>query len=160
MIKKLITLVLLMLVGVAIYYTWVTVLAGDNVKLYFATKDGMALKIEERKIKGDIIKGSLEALIAGPTKPGLVATIPEGVKVLNINITEKLCVVNFNEKLVTNHWGGSTGELLTIYSIVNTLTQFSNIDQVQILIEGQKIETLAGHMILDESLKANKELVQ
>ncbi|MCK4259317.1 MAG: GerMN domain-containing protein [Halanaerobiales bacterium] len=158
--KKFISLVLVVIIAVGIYYVWWTFLAGGNVKLYFAVEDGAGLRAESRKVMGDLKEGALEELIKGPANSKLSTTIPNEVRVLNIKVTDELCVVNFNEKLVTNHWGGSTGEILTVYSIVNTLCQFRDIERVQILVEGKKIETLAGHLILNESLEFNERVLK
>ena len=55
--------------------------------------------------------------------------------------------VDFSRDLQTKHPGGSGGELLTIYSIVDTLTtNFDQIHQVKILVEGSEVLTLAGHI--------------
>ena len=158
--KKLLVCSLLIIVGLGIYFLWVNYFRGAIVQLYFATKSGMYLDVEQRPVRGDKVLGALEELIQGPKNSDLSATIPPGVQVLSVRIVDNLALVNFNEKLVTNHWGGSTGELLTIYSIVNTVGQFSPIERVQILVEGQKIETLAGHFFLKESLEVKGELVK
>ena len=57
-------------------------------------------------------------------------------------------VVNFSKELQTNFVGGSTGEEMLVGSIVNTLTEFSEVKNVHILVEGKNIETLSGHMDL------------
>lgn len=160
MIRRLLSLLILILVGIGGYFLWTTYLSGDPVQLYFSTKDGMNLVIEERIVRGDRMKAAMEELIRGPHRSDLSATIPEGVALLSIKLDQGLCIVNFNENLVKNHWGGSTGELLTVYSIVNTLCQFPGVERVQLLIEGQKVETLAGHLTLNESLEADPELVK
>lgn len=160
MIKRLLGLLVLILIVIGGYYLWTTYIAGESVKLYFATKDGMNLSVEERKVQGDRMKSAVEELIRGPKRSDLAATIPQGVTLLSLKVDQGLCTVNFNENLIKNHWGGSTGELLTVYSIVNTLSQFPGVEKVQLLIEGQKVETLAGHLMLDESLEADLELVK
>lgn len=160
MIRKLRYLIVLIIVAIGIYILWMFIFNGSSVKLYFATKDGMYLTEEDRNINGDKIEGALDALIAGPKRSNLSPTIPEEVQVLSYKLTEGLLVVNFNEKLITNHWGGSTGELLTVYSIVNTLCQFSEIERVQILVEGRKVETLAGHFVLEDSITPDYKMIK
>ncbi len=160
MIQKFKYLIALVLIAVGIYIAWMFVFSGNSVKLYFATKDGMYLSAENRKIRGDQLEGAIEALLAGPEKSNLSPTIPKEVELLNVKKVEDLVVVNFSEKLVTNHWGGSTGELLTVFSIVNTLCQFNDVTRVQILIEGRKVETLAGHFVLEDSLTVNEDLIK
>ena len=48
---------------------------------------------------------------------------------------------------------------MTVYSIVNSLTQFEDIEKVQILIAGEEIETLAGHMDLAYPLERDESLI-
>ena len=89
----------------------------------------------------------LEELIRGPGG-ALAPTIPEGARVRQLYIDgEGTAYVDFTRELQANHPGGTAGELLTIYSIVDTLA--SNLEQVkrvQLLVEGAEITTLAGHI--------------
>ena len=48
---------------------------------------------------------------------------------------------------------------MLIGSIVNTLTDFPEVEKVQILIEGASVETLSGHMDLSEPLTRMTELL-
>lgn len=158
---KITSILILVVIGLGLYFIWLNFYNGSAIKLYFARNDGMGLQVEKRPVKGDSKEEAIKALIAGPENKNLAPTLPEGVKLLSLKVRDDgLCLVNFNESLVENHWGGSTGELLTVYSIVNTLTQFPDVDRVQILIEGRKLDTLAGHLILNESLKTNEKIVK
>ena len=50
--------------------------------------------------------------------------------------------------------GGSEAELLTVYSVVNSLTaNFPAVKRVQILIEDRPAPTLAGHVDLTRPLR-------
>ncbi len=44
-------------------------------------------------------------------------------------------------------------ESLTVYAIVNTLTEIAGIERVQILIENERSDTLTGHINLTEPLQ-------
>lgn len=130
------------------------------VVLYFAGGDGNLVP-EQRQIAKlpGIARQSMEELCLGPQVKGLTATIPAGTRLLDINIKDGLCTVNFSKEMVTNHPGGSAGESCTVYSIVNTLTQFPAIRKVIILIEGRVVETLAGHLELSAPLERNSEIL-
>ncbi|KNZ68325.1 Lipoprotein LpqB, GerMN domain-containing protein [Thermincola ferriacetica] len=139
--------------------------ARETVKivLYYADKDGEYLKAQTMRIpkKEGIARAALEELIKGPRKgDGLQRTIPSGTKLKDINIENGLCTVDFSKELRDNHWGGSTGELLTVYSIVDVLTQFPTVEKVQILIDGQKVDTLAGHMDLSKPFERNTDIIK
>jgi germination protein M len=131
--------------------------------LYFANESGEKLVKEERSIetaKGDISVIILEELIKGPLTPGLNRTVPAGVKVLGVSVNNGIAAVDFSEEIRTRHWGGSTGEILTVYSIVNTLTELPEIEQVRFLIEGEEIETLTGHLDLSQPVYPDEGLIK
>ncbi len=133
-----------------------------TVALYFADQSGDYLKTETREITmvPGLARAVVGELIKGPQEDGLSTTIPEGTRLLDINIADGLCTVDLSREFRDNHWGGSSGEILTVYSLVNTLTQFSTVDQVEILIEGQKIDTLAGHMDLSVPVSRNSQMIK
>ncbi len=134
--------------------------------LYFADPDEQFLKAEERvlpihKTTLENARAAIEALISGP-KGNFSRTIPEGTKLLSIYFTpDNTAYVDFDETITEKHPGGSASELLTIYSIVNTLTlNFSEIDNVNILVSGRERKTLAGHVAIQRPFSANLLLVR
>jgi spore germination protein GerM len=141
--------------------------AVRELKLFFGNVEGKALEAEKRTIKKGPprgvevkIKEALEALIEGP-KSALNSTMPEGTRLLSVEIKDRTAHVNFNGAIIENHPGGSSGELQTIYSIVNTITlNFPEIEAVQILVEGSKRETLAGHIIINFPIGPNKKMIK
>jgi germination protein M len=74
--------------------------------------------------------------------------IPEGTELLNVFMTNAgIVYLNLNRNLQDRHIGGLTAELATVTSLVNTvLFNFKEVKQVQLLVEGAEIETLAGHI--------------
>jgi len=81
--------------------------------------------------------------------------------VLGITVDESaLAVVNFSKEIVTAHWGGSMGEIMTVYSVVNTLALFPDIEQVKFLVEGEEVETLTGHLDMSGPLEPDWGLVE
>ena len=133
-----------------------------SVALYFTDAGGDCLKVEKREIPlvTGLARATVLELIAGPRQKGLVKTVPEGTKLLDINIQDSLCTVNLSKEFRDNHWGGSSGEMLTVYSIVNTLTQFPTVEKVELLVEGQKIDSLAGHMDLSVPVSRNSQIIK
>jgi spore germination protein GerM len=131
-------------------------------KVYFSDQDAMFLVPEEQKIAKDNRSQAellVDRLIAGPTEKDHGPVIPEGTKLLSLEIVDGIAYVNFSREAKTNHWGGSAGENMTIYSVVNTLTQLPEVDRVQFLIEGEKEESIWGHSYTMEPFEFNKELL-
>lgn len=119
--------------------------------LYFANTDGTGLTTERRLVELEANKSKertmLEQLILGPEEEGLFATIPDSTKINDVTTTnDGICYVNLSQDFVTKHGGGSTDELLTIYSIVNSLCELDHIDKVQFLIEGERLNEFKGHL--------------
>ena len=139
----------------------------QSVKLYFASEKGTTLTVETREITA--VSGELEQarlviqeLIAGPFTNNLGSTIPPGTKLREIYLDGNGgAYVDFSREIQDNHPGGSTGEMLTIFSVVNTLIEnFPPIKKVQILVEGKEISTLAGHIDTSMPFKKNEEIFQ
>ncbi|MBM4314717.1 MAG: GerMN domain-containing protein [Deltaproteobacteria bacterium] len=102
----------------------------------------------------------VKALMAG-SKTGLVGTFPEKTELRSIKLEGKdMLLVNFRESLVANHPGGSAAEMVTIYSLTNTLTvNIPAVKRVKILIEGKERESLKGHIGLKNPFTINQELI-
>jgi len=129
-----------------------------EVKLFFADNDASSLLPEKRFIRlGSGVRADavalMEELIKGPQLEGLSPTIPADTRLLDAFNMADVLVLDFSQELQANHSGGSAGELTTVYSIVNTMTQnLRGIKKVQILIEGQEVDSLAGHLDLTRPL--------
>jgi spore germination protein GerM len=126
--------------------------AYKTVNLFFADESGKGLSAERRRIKKTLpdeeIKETLSALISGP-EGALTQTIPPGTRLISVKVKDAIAYVNLSEEASSNHPGGSRSELLTIYSIVNTVAlNFPQARKVQLLIEGETVETLAGHILI------------
>ncbi|MCL6580082.1 MAG: GerMN domain-containing protein [Firmicutes bacterium] len=133
-------------------------------RLYFGDKEAMWLLPEDRTVKADPGKTYeqvvVEQLIAGPKLEGHVRTIPEGVQLLSLEIVEGVAYVNFSKEIQTKHWGGSTGEMFTIMSVVNSLTESPNVKAVQFLVEGKRVESLVGHADTTKPIERNEDLIK
>lgn len=135
-----------------------------SVRIYFSNEEGKALKAEERDIaKGTLsieIREAIHALISGP-KGSLTVTVPDGTRLLSIEVKDTVAFLNFSKEISDKHPGGSSAELQTIYSVVDTVTlNFPEIKKVQLLIEGKKVKTLAGHIDISFPLGPNKDLIK
>ena len=132
-----------------------------EISIYFATDEAMYLTSEKRVIKSEnLYQNAIKELMTGPNNPANSRTIPDEVELKDIKIVNGEARVNFNRALIDNHWGGSTGERMTVYSVVNTLTQFEEIEEVTFLVEGEEIKTLVGHMDLTKPLTWNEEIIK
>jgi spore germination protein GerM len=137
-----------------------------QVHLYFSDKDNQFLMAEERVLKSPqspefFARSIVEALIKGPQQ-GLARTIPAETAVRAVYLTPQgICYVDLTSGVSENHPGGIKSELLSIYSIVNSLVlNVTEIESVKILINGNESMTLAGHIDLQLPIKANMLLIR
>lgn len=136
--------------------------SGREILVYYATPDAMGLVGLPVRVPRDEVtpQGVLNALFHGPRQlNGYWNPIPAGAEVQWVQVRGSLATVSLNRALVDNHPGGSAGELLTVYSMVHTLAQLPGIERVQFLVEGQRVETLAGHLALDRPLTPDPGMI-
>lgn len=134
--------------------------------LYFSDTDNQFLIAEERSLKHPenpafFAKSIVQALIRGPQQ-GLVRTVPQNTKIRAIYVTQEgVCYIDMTAAIVDQHPGGIKSELLTVYSIVNSVVlNVPEIETVKILINGSEATTLAGHIDLQVPVKANMLLIR
>ena len=133
-----------------------------EVNLYFSDSQAMYLVLEKRKISQipSLARQAVIELIKGPENSELYPTIPEGTKVNELYIAGDIAYIDLSEEISKNHPGGSSGELMTVYSIVNTLTEIPPIKGVQILVEGNEMKSLAGHIDISIPLLRDEDLIK
>lgn len=123
-----------------------------GVTIYFPDANGEKLIPTQRQInlsREDKYQAVVQALIDGPIsdKEGIYI-MPKDTQVLSVKVKDNIATVDFNKAFKTNFTGGSTGELMLIGSIVNSLTEFTEIKAVRFTVEGKVLEALDGHLDL------------
>lgn len=130
-----------------------------EIKLYFLDPEGNNLIPEKRYITKygnitDHIKIALLELSRGP-QTGLIPTVPQGIDIREVFVDEKQCAyIDLGRSIIQNHSGGTTGEMFTIISIVNTLAESfpKSIRKVRFLIDGREARTIAGHVDISKPI--------
>ncbi len=133
----------------------------QNIVLYFS--DGTNLVEEERSIQ---VKQSqtleyqiVEQLILGPYNSELQAVIPAETKIRDIKTEEDICYVNLSGEFISKTAGDNNNNLLSVYSIVNSLTSLDNVNKVQFLIDGEKIAEIPGQPDFSKTYEKNEEII-
>ncbi len=133
----------------------------QTVKLYFADNSGK-LVAEERLIE---VKQSLtlenqivEQLIEGPEKSTLSPVIPSSTQIKDIKTEDGICYVNLTQAFIRNT--SPSTEKITIYSIVNSLTELDNVNKVQFLIEGEKLSEYGGDIDFSKPFERDEALIR
>jgi spore germination protein GerM len=140
--------------------------AAENVvHLYFTDRRGPFLHAQERVFSrpADPLafgREILTMLIRGP-RGELGRTLPVESEVRAFFIDDGTAVVDFTDAIREQHPGGCRTELLTIFSIVNSLVlNMDGVESVRILIDGREPDTLAGHIDLHPAYAADMLLVR
>lgn len=125
-----------------------------EVSLYFVDETADQLAVETRSVVNQtgLAKTTLQELLTGPATEALSSYIPAGTTVQSINIEDSgLCTVDFSKEL-QNAELNSSEEKYVIESILNTLSQFDAVNTVQIRINGNVVNSLAGHWDISKPL--------
>ena len=90
-----------------------------------------------------------------------ISPVPPESRIREIWVAQSgVAYIDFYQSFFDFSGGGSLNELHTVYSIVATLTEsFPEIFAVQFLVEGEQIETLAGHVDLSRPLQPSADWV-
>ncbi|MCE5286439.1 MAG: GerMN domain-containing protein [Pelosinus sp.] len=133
-----------------------------KITIYHAAADALYLVPEVHVVPRQSANAekALELLLAGTQSRDLVAVMPQGTKLRGVTIKNHIAYADFSEALVKNHGGGSQTELLIVGAIVNTLTEFPDIQKVQILVDGKKIDTISGHLDSGEPFSRFERLIK
>ena len=126
-----------------------------EVVLFFQKSDEDLLGPEKRLILPgtsvvDQGKQVVAELIAGPRAKGLLPTIPEGTTILGLYLDRKgTAFLDLSDEFASSHPEGSSEELATVFSIVDSLTyNLPEIKRVRFLVGGEERETLNSHLDL------------
>jgi len=131
--------------------------ASKVVTLFFLSEEDNLFHPEQRQIltSPSVVQEAEQVvaeLIKGSDK-GYLSSLPPETKLRQLFITkEGVAYVDFSRELYEKLPSGSSAELATVYSIVNSLTyNFNPIKKVFILVEGGEKETLGGHISLRQA---------
>lgn len=145
---------------------------GDDIKsrdvlLYFSDDQAMYLAGEKRSLKNPTAKSIVEELIKGPSVKNteakkLYATLPVDLEVINVLVKENIAYVNFKGNVIQKMQGGSSGEGMALFSIINTLVldKELGITKVQFLLDGQKSDSIKGHYDVSQPMSEDKEMIK
>jgi len=131
-----------------------------SVQLVFVSADAMSMITEQRQLPAsnrleEELRAVLDALCAGPQTRGAVGPIPRGARPLAVFYDERqgAVLVDFSRELRDNHPGGSAAERATVDAILRTIAlNFPEVRACTLLVAGEQVETLAGHLALDQPL--------
>lgn len=101
-------------------------------------------------------KEVLNTLLAGPVDPEARTLPPDAALLAFYLLPDGTAIADFSEALGTSIPSGIQSEQLAVDSIVKTLqANVPNVQRLKILIHGQEVDTLAGHLDLTQTFRVN-----
>jgi spore germination protein GerM len=129
-----------------------------GVSLYFVSEDGMRLVTVDREVPyAPTAIEQARIILAeqlGPAPEPYEQAIPPGTTLRAVFVTpEGDAFVDLSKEVTSAHPGGSLDEAFTVYAVVNALTvNLPAIARVQLLVEGEEVDTIAGHIDVRQPL--------
>lgn len=117
------------------------------------TEEGYEVVPELRLIDTDseaapVVSSLLSEMVKGPSKGSfLLSVLPEGTRLLGVELIGQVAYVDFSGELL-NQSVGSPVESAVVEAIVRTVTGVEGVSAVQILVGGETVPSLAGHVDL------------
>lgn len=113
------------------------------VTLYFMDSESSEISPEARRIDSKILLNNpyeeiLNLLIDGPKNDKLLKLIPEDTKIIRTTREGDKLIIDFSKEFIEEQNLGKKQEELIVKSIVYTLTELTEINKVQIMIEGEE----------------------
>lgn len=129
--------------------------------LYFTDENGEQLFPEKREvihnINTSVEKLILEELLSGPEQPGLEPTLDSNIGLLNVSTNENVCYLNFDIGFLNNSL--EVKDYIPIYSIVNSLSELSSVNRVQISVNGAQNVKFRDSIELNTMFERNLDYI-
>jgi hypothetical protein len=136
-------------------------------KLFWASGNGDGTLLDstvELPLSSDPVlrsKQVLNTLLAGPVDADLRTLPPDAVLLAFYLLPNGTAIADFSEALATATPSGIQSEQLAVDSITKTLeANVPRVQRLKILIHGQEVDTLAGHLDLTGTFLVNTSGVQ
>jgi len=131
-----------------------------TIKVYYADSIVQYLVGEERIISGvhKYLSAFME-LLKPPLEPGHMTLVPATTKVNRISFDNGNIALDLSPEFVNDKFEGDANDILLVYSIVNTFTEFSEVNTVSFYINGEKLDTL-GQLDISNSLYRNESWIR
>jgi spore germination protein GerM len=100
-----------------------------------------------------VISALLSEMAKGPTgQSPLYPVLPPGTRLLGVEIIDGVAYVDFSREMLDQSVG-SPVESAVVEAIVRTVTEVEGVSAVQILVGGETIPSLAGHVDLSRPIR-------
>jgi len=131
-----------------------------TINVYYADSMGEYLIGEARIVSGkNKYVDAISEMMKDPTDSSLLRLIPETTKINSVTLDGSQANVDLSQSFVDDRFISDSADILLVYSIVNTLTGFDEINSVQFFIDSQKLDVI-GMLDLVEPLFRRSDLIK
>ncbi len=142
----------------------------QTAQVYWLQDTGTGFKLVPQQVQlqadrnqpNEFLQAAFQRLLEGPTEGSESTTIPQGTKVLGVNVENNNVRVNLSEEFTSG--GGSSSMIGRVGQIVYTATTLNPNANVYIEVDGKQLEVLGGEgleleqPLTRESFKKNYQL--
>jgi germination protein M len=131
-----------------------------TINVYYSDAMGEYLVAEARVVSSENkYIYALNELMKLPVDANLHRLVPDSTKINSIVVEDGLAKVDFSKEFIEDKITSDTEDNLLIYSIVNTLTEFQEVNSVSFYIDGEKLDVL-GMVDISEPVFRRSDLIK
>jgi spore germination protein GerM len=131
-----------------------------TINVYYSDQNGEYLIGEARILSGSSkYVDAISEMMKEPIDSSLVKLIPESTKINSVTVKDGMANVDLSKNFVDDRFVSDTTDILLIYSIVNTLTEFPDVNSVEFYIDGIRLNVL-GQLDLQGPLFRRSDLIK
>jgi germination protein M len=131
-----------------------------TINVYYSNDTAEYLVPESRIIDSENkYVDALYELMKKPIDDSLVPLVPDTTRINEVEVVDGNARVDFSQEFLEDRFVSDTLDNLLLYSIVNTLTQFPEVNSVELYIDGEKINIL-GQLDIKEPVFRRNDLIK
>ena len=130
------------------------------INVYYANSTGEYLVGEARTVSGENkLVDAFYELMKDPIDSSLHVLVPSSTKINSITVKDGLAKVDLSQEFLDDRFVSDTVDILLKFSIVNTLTEFKEVNSVIFYIDGAKLDIL-GQLDVKDPIYRRTDLIK
>lgn len=126
-----------------------------DITIFTANSDGTGLVSQQMVIYAEPNVSAAEKIVASLAE---AETIPVGTEVNSVSVNAGVCYLDLNSNFEDNM--SDIKSDVVVYSVVNSITSLPNIDKVQLLIDGENIDSYRKVVNIKGPLVFNNDILE
>lgn len=97
-------------------------------------------------VSGAVAREAVTRLLAAPGQGGLTNLVPDGTSLLGIEVIDGVLRIDLSPEATNNPGAGAEAEQTFQQMLAHTGAQFPTVDRVQVVVAGETVDSLWGHV--------------